>query len=414
MGIIKGGRITRATWEYGRSFNQTKVENLAREGVAVLEDGSPPCVVVSKVVTREKKQGRPTPLNTVAFLKACSKGLGIGPHAALSTAERLYLSGYLSYPRTESSAYPSSFDIKGTLKLQADDPRWGTYVRDLLKAGPNGAKGGYDAGDHPPITPCRGAGVHELGGDMSRVYELVVRHFIATVSPDAVWMSTKVGLEIPPLGEKGLFSVMGKQLVSPGFLAVLLHKQYGEKERVEGMRDEEDELDDAEERQLPDFKEGERLPLHPPEGSKGKGGGVGVVATGARATLGVKERMTVPPTHLTESELIGMMEKNGIGTDASIPTHIENILKRNYAQLITGRKLMPTKLGLVLANGYHLIDSALVLPKVRADIEGQCDEISKGVLRKEDVVQRSLELFEGKFINFMKNIGKMDVLFGSR
>jgi DNA topoisomerase-3 len=140
---------------------------------------------------------------------------------------------------------------------------------------------------------------------------------------------------------------------------------------------------------------------------------VGAVATGARATLAVKERMTVPPTHLTESELIGRMEKNGIGTDASIPTHIENILKRNYAELITGRKLMPTQLGLVLANGYHLIDSALVLPKVRADIEGQCDEISRGALRKEDVVQRSLELFEGKFVNFMKNIAKMDVLFGS-
>jgi DNA topoisomerase-3 len=128
--------------------------------------------------------------------------------------------------------------------------------------------------------------------------------------------------------------------------------------------------------------------LTPPEGSKTKGGGVAVAATGARASLGVKEKMTVPPMHLTESELIGMMEKNGIGTDASIPTHIENILKRNYAELVTGRKLVPTKLGLVLANGYHLIDSALVLPKVRADIEGQCDQISKGVLNKEDVVLR--------------------------
>ena len=96
-------------------------------------------------------------------------------------------------------------------------------------------------------------------------------------------------------------------------------------------------------------------------------GKVSIAITGSRATLDIKEKMTTPPTHLTESELIGQMEKHGIGTDASISTHIENILKRNYAELIPGRKMMPSKLGLVLAQGYHLIDSSLVLPKIRSD-----------------------------------------------
>lgn len=132
-----------------------------------------------------------------------------------------------------------------------------------------------------------------------------------------------------------------------------------------------------------------------------------------RGTLDIREKMTTPPGYLTESELITLMEKNGIGTDASISTHIENIQKRSYVTLETGRRLVPSKLGLVLAQGYHRIDSSLVLPQVRSDIEGQCNKIAKGLASREDVVAKAIELFRGKFSAFVKNIEKMDVLFST-
>lgn len=86
---------------------------------------------------------------------------------------------------------------------------------------------------------------------MARVYDLVARHFIASVSHDAVWRSTSVCLSIEELNDKGGFTIRGKTLVTPGFLAIMLHKQYGD-EGEEGHVD-----DEEEEKDLPEFKEGD-------------------------------------------------------------------------------------------------------------------------------------------------------------
>jgi DNA topoisomerase IA len=167
----------------------------------------------------------------------------------------------------------------------------------------------------------------------------------------------------------------GSQLVSPGFLAVLLHNEYGDAA-------EKDADDDEEVRSIPPFTKGETIPIL--KGNSSSKSSKVNVATSANvwASLDVKEKKTTPPGYLTESELIGKMEKHGIGTDASIATHIENIMKRNYVRLETGRRLVPNKLGMVLVQGYHQIDSGLVLPTVRSDIEGQCNRIASGDMEK--------------------------------
>lgn len=125
----------------------------------------------------------------------------------------------------------------------------------------------------------------------------------------------------------------------------------------------------------------------------------------------VVEGRTEAPGYLTEADLIEQMEKNGIGTDASIPTHISNIIDRNYVVVKEpGRKLVPTQLGHALVKGYCEIDPELVLPQVRSNIEKSCELIAQGRADFNKVVGHVQKIFKDKFNYFKLSVGTMERL----
>jgi DNA topoisomerase-3 len=209
-----------------------------------------------------------------------------------------------------------------------------SQVRELLSGQIQTPRTGKDAGDHPPITPTRAAG-GELSGDAWRLYELVARHFVASLSSDCVYLQTTISVDI---GTEQ-FTCTGQRVIDPGFTVVLPWLSPNEEESV------------------PDVSTGDMLKVD---------------------QLMVVERKTSPPSYLSESELITLMEKHGIGTDASIPVHINNICERNYVTIGNGRQLVPTSLGIVLIHGYQKIDPELALPTMRGAIEKQLDLIALG------------------------------------
>jgi len=123
------------------------------------------------------------------------------------------------------------------------------------------------------------------------------------------------------------------------------------------------------------------------------------------------QKATSPPDYLTESELITLMEKHGVGTDASIPVHINNICERNYVTIATGRKLVPNTLGIVLVHGYQKIDPDLVKPTMRAAIERQFELIATGKANYYMVLAHAVSIFSEKYKYFVSNMESMDSLF---
>jgi DNA topoisomerase III len=70
------------------------------------------------------------------MLKIASSSLGMGPQHAMSTAEHLYLSGYLTYPRTESTSYPKNFDFREIVdKMNRSGSPMAKYAGYLLEDG---------------------------------------------------------------------------------------------------------------------------------------------------------------------------------------------------------------------------------------------------------------------------------------
>ena len=363
--ILRSGIKTKLKWTRNRVMKERSICNgyLSK----MTQNGSA-WATVKDVKTSTSKLPRPVPLNTVALMKAASTLLGMGPEQCMHIAEHLYINGWISYPRTESSSYPEHFDIYEEIEKHVRHPEWGQVAEKLLTTGLQRAKKGVDHGDHPPITPMSCAHRdRDLSGSEWRLYEYITCHFIATVCPDAVVENQTILYDIG--GEE--FASNGSSLKSPGFLEVMSWHRPADKYMASVKIGEQHEVD----------------------------------------SVSIKEGVTKPPGFITESELISLMEKHGIGTDASIPTHIGNI-QRSYVKLHErGRTLEPNKLGIALVHGYHRIDPELVLPKVRANIENMVSKIALGQASYKDVLKTSLDIFLQKFDHFVASIARMDELF---
>ncbi|CAD8058742.1 unnamed protein product [Paramecium sonneborni] len=318
----------------------------------------------------QKSKPRPEGINTVQLLKFASSYLGLGPQQAMHVAERLYLKGYMSYPRTETTAYPQEFPTQRIINnLQKyKETIISEHSKYLKTSGHLNPKQGVDIGDHPPITPTENV-PQELYGEEKSMYEYVVKMFLAAHSKDCKYENHTLKFSV----NEQQFKYQSKYIIDPGFTKV-----------ANWLAITENKSD------ITKFVNNKKVQIAFVEYTQGQ---------------------TSPPDHLTETELITLMDKFKIGTDASMATHINNICERQYVKVEgQSRKLKPTDLGLSLVRGYKRIDSDLVAPQLRSNIESQVDQIAKGKLKYQQVIDEVIQIFTKKFIHFRERINDFQLI----
>ena len=182
--------------------------------------------VVKEVSSKRNTRKPPTPLNTTAFTTDASSRLGITPAAAMRIAEDLYMDGFISYPRTDNTVYPKSLNTKELVTALVRIPEFSAAKGLLDQPELVATRGKKETTDHPPIYPTQALYPGALEGPKRRVYELVVRRFLATFSPPMITESTRADIE----AGSEIYFVRGSVVVDPGYAGIYTYARSSDEE----------------------------------------------------------------------------------------------------------------------------------------------------------------------------------------
>ena len=313
------------------TFSVTKGKFTKKEeGEAFLEIVRQKEFTVTDISEKKGKEYAPRLFDLTSLQVECNKKFAFTADDTLKLIQSLYEKKVTTYPRVDTTflsddIYPK---VPNTLNGLVD---YIDLTASLLKAKIRKDKRVFDNSkvtDHHAIIPT-GLPARNLTDNERKVYDLVVRRFIAAFYPDCEISTTTVLGKV----DKVDFKVTGKQILKPGWRVVFGAEQ----------KDSDAEPSD-EEGVLPDFVKGESGPHKP--------------------TLG--EKWTQPPKPYTEATLLRAMEtagklvdndelrdalkENGIGRPSTRAAIIETLFKRNYIRK-ERKNLFPT------ATGVELIDT---------------------------------------------------------
>ncbi len=302
---------------------------------------------ITDIESRQSKSQPPFPFDLTTLQTESYRSLKISPKDTLAVAQELYSAGYISYPRTSSQQLPKELGLKKLLEGLKRHPTYKPLAEKILSQKvikPNNGKKTDPA--HPAIYPTGVIpNLEKLSPREVRLYDLIVRRFLATFADAAIRETNKI-----------IFDVNSEPFVAKGTRTVYQgwYEFYGNHVKLE-------------EETMPEVQKGQ-------------------VVNYVNAEL--VKKMTQPPKRFTPASLIKELEKHNLGTKSTRAGIIDTLVQRGYVE---GKSLEPTEIGMNTSDTLEHYCPDIVKEDLTRQFEEEMELIREQKTTEEKVLEKAKE-----------------------
>jgi DNA topoisomerase I len=299
------------------------------------------------------------PFNTGDLQREAYRLFKLGPGYTLAIAEKLYLRALISYPRTSSQKLPPSI---GYGKIISRLSRIGSYTQLTLmllskdRLVPN--EGRMTDPAHPAIYPTGVAPRMKLSGVELKLYDLIVKRFLAAFGDPAVSQQINVTIDVNGY----IFKAEGRTPTYEGWM--VFYKPY--------VR--------FNQHKLPELHKGDSL---------------------KNLNVEMEEKFTQPPYRFNQASLLTKMEQEKIGTKATRADIISTLFKRDYVAACKGG-LEVTDLGFAVIDSMREFMPGIISTDLTRGMEEQLENMEQGSAESVSVIEQAVDRLIESLASFME------------
>lgn len=265
---------------------------------------------------------------------------GFSPSQTLNLAQSLYENSFISYPRTDSQKLPFTLGLQNIIKKISQIEEYKAYADELIQN--NWFKpfeGRKKDLAHPAIHPT---GIYgKMDSKEKKLYDLIVRRFLAVFAPFATKEITKVKL----VNNGECFLANGARLTKAGWT-----KFYGDYYTTEDVL-------------ISEFEKGEN-----------------VLITDKK----LEKKMTKAPKRYTQASIVSELENRHLGTKTTRSMIVDTLFNRDY---VIGKSIEMTGFGMAVyftlkKNAPHILDEELT-----RRLEENMEKIQTNEMAKDTVIE---------------------------
>jgi DNA topoisomerase-1 len=320
--------------------------NNTKSAAKVVEDCHGKKGIVTDINVSESQISPPHPFDLSTLQSEAYRMFHISPRETLGIAERLYLDALISYPRTSSQRLPASIGYREILNGLAKYSQYHQKCQLLLKMDSLRPHEGEKTDPaHPAVFPTGSVASSGLEGRMRRVYDLIVKRFMATFASDATRRSERASVKL----QDHIFYIRGSRILKAGWID--FYAPYARFEETD----------------LPTMNIGEEVLFK---------------------KVDALERFTQPPPRYNPNSLLRLMEAQEIGTKATRADIIDTLYRRGY---VKEERMIASQLAFDVIELMARYCPRIIDVGFTRELEEKMQKIELGRTKKDEVVHEAIQ-----------------------